>query len=89
VTDTVKHTPGPWREGEEGNMRVYGPDGMGEHSGLIAHVFKSRANAHLIAAAPDLLAAVNAAFDFLGGVDDAADVRDQLLAAILRAEGRL
>ena len=48
------HTPGPWCEGQEGNHRVYGPDGMGEHSGLIAVVYKGRANARLIAAAPDM-----------------------------------
>jgi hypothetical protein len=51
-------TPGPWRDGQEGNIRVYGPDGMAEHSGLIANVFKGRANARLIAAAPDLAAEV-------------------------------
>ena len=51
-------TPGPWRDGQEGNVRVYGPDGMAEHSGLIANVFKGRANARLIAAAPDLAAEV-------------------------------
>lgn len=53
-----QHTPGPWSEGIDGNSRVYGPDGMGEHSGLIANVFKGRANVRLIAAAPDLLAAM-------------------------------
>lgn len=52
------HTPGPWREGADGNTRVYGPDGMGEHSGIVADVFKGRANARLIAAAPDLLEAL-------------------------------
>lgn len=51
-------TPGPWRDGQDGNTRVYGPDGMGEHSGLIATVFKGRANARLIAAAPDLAEAL-------------------------------
>lgn len=50
----VAPTPGPWREGQDGNMRVYGPDAQGDDSGLIAEVFKNgRANARLIAAAPD------------------------------------
>lgn len=40
------------------------------------------------AAAPDLLAACNEAFDFLGGVDGATDMRGKLLAAIAKAEGR-
>ncbi len=43
-------TPGGWREGQDGNNRVYGPDGAGEHSGLIAVVYKGRPNARLIAA---------------------------------------
>jgi hypothetical protein len=52
-------TPGPWRDGQEGNkVLVYGPNGMTEHSGLIANVFKRRSNARLIAAAPDLAAEV-------------------------------
>lgn len=61
MTDT-KFTPGPWRRGQTGNLRIYGPDGMGEHSGVVAEV-KSKnghqtANAHLIAAAPDLYEAL-------------------------------
>lgn len=50
------YTPGPWRDGQDGNLRVYGPDCMGEHSGLVATVFKARANARLIALAPDMAA---------------------------------
>ena len=48
-------TPGPWREGQDGNTRVYGPDGMGALSGLVAS-FCRRADARLIAAAPTLAA---------------------------------
>lgn len=50
-----EHTPGPWQQGVEGNNRVYGLDCSGDDSGLIAVVFKGRANVRLIAAAPDLL----------------------------------
>ena len=39
----------------------------------------------LSAAAPDLLAACNHAFDFLGGIDEAGDIRALLLAAITKA----
>ena len=53
------HTPGPWREGIEGNNRVYSPDGRGDDSGLIAVVYKGRGNIRLIAAAPDLLEALD------------------------------
>jgi len=52
-------TPGPWRRGQEGNLRVYGPDGRGEHSGLIYDVVTGRAtkgaaNAARIASVPDM-----------------------------------
>lgn len=47
-----------------------------------------QANAHLIAAAPELLAVAHEAFDFLGGVDDAAAIRAKLIDAIAKAEGR-
>lgn len=44
-------TPGEWREGAEGNLRVYGPDNQYEHSGLVA-VFTRRSDVQLIAHAP-------------------------------------
>ena len=52
--DIEAGTPGPWRAGQHGNFRVYGPDGIGEHSGLIAEVLKGKANAYRIARVPDL-----------------------------------
>ena len=42
-------TDGPWKQGRAGNMRIYGPDGMGQDSGLVAQVFKGRENTHFIA----------------------------------------
>lgn len=94
------HTPGPWREGRDGNLRVYGPDGQGDASGLIAEVFKGRANVRLIAAAPDLLAALKqlmkAYESVLPGlakiaVQDYALINDAPVAAdraIAKAEGK-
>lgn len=65
-------TPGPWTEGIDGNLRIYGPDCSGEHSGLLAIVYKGRPNVSLIVAlhnaAPALL--------------DAAEERDALRAEI-------
>ena len=60
--DRENGTQGPWRQGQSGNLRVYGPDGMGEHSGLVFDVetgkaSKGRANARRIARVPDLEAA--------------------------------
>ena len=57
MTDT-RHTPGPWRIGDAG-FTVFGPPKPGALAETIAPV-KSRANARLIAAAPDLLAALEA-----------------------------
>ena len=56
--DIEAGTPGPWRAGQQGNFRVYGPDRIGEHSGLIAEVLKGRANARRIARVPQLEAEV-------------------------------
>lgn len=60
----MKHTPGPWIEGRLGNFRIYGPPNIGRESGPIAESLpvndteKQRANARLIAAAPELLEAL-------------------------------
>lgn len=57
-------TPGPWTEGIPGNDRIYGPDGMGDHSGPVAEVMhrytveERVANRALIAAAPTLFDAL-------------------------------
>lgn len=82
----VAHTPGPWHEGVGGNLRVYGPDAKGEHSGLVALVFKGRANVRLIAAAPDLLIACKAALNDRM-YKDWPGIADLLIAAIAEAEG--
>lgn len=56
-----KATEGPWEGGQEGNLRVYGPHGLGAAvGGLLANVFKGRDNVSFIAHArtdvPDLCA---------------------------------
>ena len=62
---TAKHTPGKWEVGDQGDdLTIYPPD---SHAGFIAKVSSRKsteeagANARLIAAAPDLLAACKAA----------------------------
>jgi hypothetical protein len=46
----AKATPGPWIPGQKGNLRIYGPDCRGGHSGLVAQVYKGRDSLDLIVA---------------------------------------
>lgn len=59
---SAQHTPGPWDRGRaDGCTQVYGADGT-----LIANVEPVAGNSRLIAAAPDLLEALQGAMDALG-----------------------
>jgi hypothetical protein len=53
----------------------------------LAHVLleQGRAALRIRNAAPELLQVANKAFDFLGGVDGAAEIRAELLSAIAKA----
>lgn len=90
-----KHTPGPWLakevRGASVMITVVGPD-----VDICKRVYRQgvphtegRANAQLIAAAPDMLAALEAGVEFLGGVDGAVGIRAVLLSAIAKAEAPL
>ena len=81
------HTPGPWDISKIGNnydqFSVYGPDGQN-----VVNTCEGTANAHLIAAAPELLeAAKHAAMEWRlhGQLTDSCRI---LEAAIRKAEGR-
>lgn len=88
-------TPGPWHVGEGGAaMIIYDQNGYavadaktfhGKHAAYSAHD-----NARLIAAAPDLLAALNLAYEALGeerGFHQSTTAI-KIRAAIAKAEGR-
>lgn len=88
--DDVPHTPGPWHydglaqivEWERPHMRIaFLPSDHLEYA-------SSPANARLIAAAPDLLAALLAAKDFIGNGYQPPDLIDQMQAAIDKATKR-
>lgn len=102
-----KHTPGPWRLNDVGNVEseavhniavVYSAAGQEGWSGsdfdTLAHC---EANARLIAAAPELYDAADAALNVLiaccvpaGGVDDRAailEAQNMLRSAIAKATG--
>lgn len=89
---SAKHTPGPWLV----SPFVARVDNPRDNLPICALLWptdersedETEANARLIAAAPDLLEAANAAFDFLGGVDGASEIREQLLVAINKALGQ-
>jgi hypothetical protein len=83
------HTPGPWGYTYDGSSTwSIGPE-ADPQDGSVASIFdrkdeRARANARLIAAAPDLLAALKYLLE-LGGDDDR---RIAAEAAIAKAEGR-
>ena len=80
-------TPGPWSIRKNFNGRG-ALDLFGEGGQMIignALIINQEADARLIAAAPELLQVANKAFDFLGGVDGAAEIRAELLSAIAKA----
>lgn len=76
-------TPAPWRAGQDGNLRVYGPDNTSS-AGLVAVVSSGRANVRLIAQAPAWLAAYEAA---LTAAEARRDEAESILARVNAALG--
>ena len=94
---TVQHTPGPWHIGMKPGPMVYGPSGEQAadlRCGAMLPSDEARANLRLIAAAPELLAALeaieawvpSAAPDEPGGMS-IMDAIDIARAAIAQAKG--
>jgi hypothetical protein len=91
-----KHTPGPWvwNEGYCGLSSADGhpvlPYADYENMWLPSYDAQGRADGHLIAAAPDLLAACWAARAYVASHthDSAGERLKQIEAAIAKAEGR-
>jgi hypothetical protein len=84
---TEQHTPGPWAYNEY-TRTIRGPHNhwlatMDSWDGAIDHA----ANARLIAAAPDLLAALQAVADYWAGGDVPEVLDTQMRAAIAKATG--
>lgn len=98
-------TPGPWRVGERGHT-VYGPPNGNPspelvatiHGGTDAHTVVSRmyimeANARLIAAAPEMLAALKYIVNwtpvfFFPYSGEGQEASDMAIKAIAKAEGK-
>lgn len=92
---TGGHTAGPWTIGGRNNSIVFDEKGQAVSNTLFVpgrtDEEKRRANARLIAAAPDLLAALTAALSHIEDNDEFSPtsvyrrITDQCRAAILRA----
>ena len=79
-----KHTPGPWTVHPQAfSQHVVKADR--DHLPVVADVYGSEATARLIAAAPDMLDALEAALDWIGKLDD--EISAELLAVIRKATG--
>lgn len=106
MTSEFKHTPGPWHTGEgQANRIVYAPNGYAICDTKVFHCYSTthedKANARLIAAAPDLLEALEAiqAYadvalakpELFGGIEAVRNLRgpafDDARAAIAKATG--
>ena len=101
IAETAHHTPGPWRIGQpkgDGSARIIwrndeGPGFAGETNTnyrMVARDIHSEANARLIAAAPDMLAALRqwAVAERMGDAQITQGARASRDAAIAKAEGR-
>jgi hypothetical protein len=95
----AKHTPGPWTLEDHGYTYIVSKPGDGyitrdvcRMDGSTTSAFNQKANAHLIVAAPEMLAALKEARAYYGEPDksDPVDVAiwARIDAAIAKAEGR-
>ena len=88
----AKHTPGPWQVNNNDPLQVCDSDGEKRGCSPIANTRgkrgEAKANARLIAAAPELLAALESLLDYDNlGAYERANVRKQSRAAIAKAKG--
>jgi len=96
MSNEVRHTPGPWKAVLVEGHRLGGRNGAARYDVLAMNPPDfvadrlTEANARLIAAAPDLLAACRAVLECLGRTlapDYLPEPRELLRAAIAKAEG--
>lgn len=88
---TTKHTPGPWHYAEcQMGTPFVDTESVGDLFAAALPLDEERANANLIAAAPELLAACEAALACLNffGSDQIEPFRVRCRAAIAKAKGQ-
>ena len=88
----AQHTPGPWHiGGKPQSPIIFGSDGFAVADATVFHgTFKegqTEANANLIAAAPDLLEALETASWLLADISPDGLVKQKVDAAIAKAKG--
>ena len=83
------NTPGPWHTDKTKSFYVFACGSLAEQAGAQHGPFvanaSTAANARLIAAAPDLLSALQAVADYWAGGDVPPEIDAQMRAAIARA----
>lgn len=93
----TQHTPGPWRSYDDSASPMH-KHTVVAFGRTVAHLYcvkgceaEDRANSHLIAAAPDMLAACEAALNYIANTEGewgiTLDSADKLRAAIAKAKG--
>lgn len=89
---TAGHTKGKWKAlplGDMGLLNVVAPDGPVAFTGTSSRSKEeNEANAHLVAAAPDLIAACEIALDYIETGDGEREIRSALRSAIAHAKGQ-
>ena len=88
----MNHTPGPWHIGEgKGEQIIYTEAGWAVASATVFHgkhgAQEMKANARLIAAVPDMLAALALLVDGDGKPDECRRAMDAARAALAKARG--
>lgn len=84
----IKHTPGPWHVGMKPGPIVYGPKGeQVSPLNIMLDPEEAKANARLIAAAPELLDALKSVLPYLGE-EVSSSVMRKVHDALSKAEGR-
>lgn len=89
------HTPAPWIEVRHGYETLYTVHTFIEHAGIpIAGLWSpqidegQKANAHLIAAAPELLAVLKETYETGDSWEFGSELDSRIKAVIAKAEGR-
>jgi len=76
----AQHTPAPWEAHPRNNVEQFPPyivsNANGEHIGLLFADKTAEANARLIAAAPELLEAIEAALPWLAKANECGAFKD-------------